>query len=261
MKMQPVKLDISKFPQEFHSILNGSQNFDSSCSPQAKVYFVDNKCGYFIKIAKKGELEREALMTRYFNRFGLSARFLSYVSNEQDYLLTEKIVGDDCITDKYLRQPQRLCDKIAESLLMLHSLDISDCPINHTEVYLQTAEKSYINNSYNKEHFPDSFGYTSAQEAWGVVQRFKHLLKNDTLLHGDYCLPNIILNNWKLSGFVDLSNSGVGDRHVDIFWALWSLWFNLKTNKFKERFFDAYGHNKIDEEILRLVAAIEVFGE
>lgn len=261
MKMQPIKLDISKFPQEFHSILNGSQIFDSSCSSQAKVYFVDNSCGYFIKTAKKGVLEREALMTRFFNRFGFSAKPIAYVSNEQDYLVTEKITGDDCITDKYLRQPQRLCDKIAESLIILHSLDILDCPISHTGIYLQTAEQSYISNSYNKEHFPDSFGYTSAQEAWGVVQSRKRLLKSDTLLHGDYCLPNIILNNWKLSGFVDLSNSGVGDRHVDIFWALWSLAFNLKTNKFRERFFDAYGHNKIDEEMLRLIAAIEVFDD
>ena len=35
---------------------------------------------------------------------------------------------------------------------------------------------------------------------------------------------------------------------------------NLHTNDYRERFIDAYGRDKIDEEILRVVAAVEVFG-
>jgi kanamycin kinase len=34
----------------------------------------------------------------------------------------------------------------------------------------------------------------------------------------------------------------------------------LKTNAYKERFFDAYGREKIEEERLLAVAAAEVFG-
>jgi kanamycin kinase len=79
-------------------------------------------------------------------------------------------------------------------------------------------------------------------------------------LHGDYCLPNIILDDWQFSGFIDLDNSGVGDRHVDLFWATWTLFFNLKTDKYRERFIDAYGREKVDEDMLRAIAAIEVFG-
>lgn len=88
----------------------------------------------------------------------------------------------------------------------------------------------------------------------------RHLLQNNTLLHGDYCLPNIILNDWKFARFIDLNNAGVGDRHVDVFWAIWSLFFNLHTHEYRERFIDAYGRDKVDEDILRVVAAIEVFG-
>ena len=80
------------------------------------------------------------------------------------------------------------------------------------------------------------------------------------LLHGDYCLPNIILNGWKLSGFIDVGSGGVGDRHIDIFWGAWTLWFNLKTDRYRSRFLDAYGRDKADEEILAVIAAAEVFG-
>jgi len=143
----------------------------------------------------------------------------------------------------------------------LHSLDYSDCPVqNHIEKYLAVAEKNKRNDTYDKSNFPDSFGYESAEQAWAVVESQSYLLQRNTLLHGDYCLPNIILNNWNFSGFIDLGNGGVGDRHVDIFWAIWSLNHNLKTHAYRQRFIDAYGRDKVDEDILRIVAAIEVFG-
>ena len=80
------------------------------------------------------------------------------------------------------------------------------------------------------------------------------------LTHGDYCLPNILLDDWRFAGFIDLDSGGVGDRHVDLFWGIWSLGFNLKTDRYRERFLDAYGRDKIEEERLRTVAAVEVFG-
>lgn len=99
-----------------------------------------------------------------------------------------------------------------------------------------------------------------AASLWNFICAHAHELESNTLLHGDYCLPNIILDDWRLSGFVDLDSSGVGDRHVDLFWTLWTLRFNLKTDAYRCRFIDAYGRDRVDEGRLRLVAAIECFG-
>jgi kanamycin kinase len=85
-------------------------------------------------------------------------------------------------------------------------------------------------------------------------------LKADTLIHGDYCLPNVLLDGWRFSGFIDLGNSGVADRHIDLFWGAWTLGFNLHTDAYRGRFFDAYGRDKVDEDLIRVVAAAEVFG-
>jgi len=261
MELKPITIDISAYPDNFHPLLSGAKIFDSSCSPEAKVIFIDKDNGYFLKSTKKGKLERQAEMMQYFHRKGLSANVLSYVSDAQDWLLTEKIHGDDCTTAKYLEQPKQLCDILAERLIMLHETNSSDCPQqNHTEWYLSTAGHNKQMGTYNKDDFPDSFGYANAKEAWAVVEAKQHLLKNDTLLHGDYCLPNIILNDWNFAGFIDLDNAGVGDKHVDVFWAIWSLFYNTHTHDYRQRFIDAYGRHKIDEEILQLVAAIEVFG-
>jgi kanamycin kinase len=262
MTLMPITInDIEIYPADFHPLLSGGKLFDSSCSSEAKVIFIDRDSGYFLKSAPKGVLEREAAMTRYFHSKGLTADVLAFVSDKCDWLLTDKIHGDDGTALKYLEQPERLCDTFAEQLALLHAEDYTGCPVpNHTERYFAKAEHNKRNGTYDKSQFPDSWGYKSEEEAWAVVETRSYLLKTDTLLHGDYCLPNIILEDWQFSGFIDLDHGGVGDRHVDLFWATWTLVWNLKTDKYRERFIDAYGRNKVDEDMLRVVAAVEVFG-
>ena len=100
----------------------------------------------------------------------------------------------------------------------------------------------------------------SAEDAWRILCEGRSLLRSDTLIHGDYCLPNVIFDNWRFSGFIDLGNGGVGDRHVDIFWGAWTLWYNLHTNEYRDRFLDAYGRDKINGDALDIVEIAETFG-
>ena len=99
-----------------------------------------------------------------------------------------------------------------------------------------------------------------------MIKEGKHLLKNEVLIHGDYCLPNIMLDDWRFCGFIDLGDAGVGDRHIDLFWGRWTIGFNLRMigayddKSYGERFFDAYGRDKINEDILKVVAAKAVLG-
>lgn len=253
--------DLNLIPDAFHNLLKSANIYDSSCSPEARVFFIDKDCGYYLKSASKGSLKDEAVLTKYFHSKGLATDVLEYLSFEKDWMLTEKVCGEDCTYAEYLANPKRLCDIIAELLRTLHETDFSDCPVqNRIESYLELATKNYHFGTYDKAAFPDSFGYKSAYDAWRVIEANKHLLKSDTLLHGDYCLPNIMLDNWKFSKFIDLGNGGVGDRHIDIFWGIWTLFFNLKTNDYATRFIDAYGRDKVETEMLKLIAACEVFG-
>ena len=260
MNRTPVSVDLSAYPTAFHPILQDAAIFDSSCSREARVWFIDKDGGYYLKRAPKGALAAEARMTRYFHEKGLAAEVLSHLSADNDWLLTQRVPGEDCIHPQYLEDPKRLSELTGLLLRQLHALDPAGCPVLRTQDYLQTAAKNYHTGHYDKDLFPDNWGYRSAEEAWSVVREFSGSLKSDTLLHGDYCLPNIILNDWAFSGFIDLDHAGIGDRHIDLFWGVWTLQFNLKTDAYADRFLDAYGRERIEPEILRAIGAFEVFG-
>lgn len=248
-------------PDEVGRLLEGARIYDSSCSPEARVYFIDKDEGYYLKVAAAGTLAREAQMTAYFHSKGLGAEVLQYRSCDKDYFLTARVRGEDCVHEAYLGDPKRLCDLIATELRRLHEIDASDCPVrDRMGEYVALAEKNYREDNYDKSFFPDSFGYRSGEEAYAVLQAGRGAFRNEVLLHGDYCLPNIMLDDWKLSAFIDVGNGGVGDRHVDLFWGIWTLGFNLKTYEYSDRFLDAYGRDKVNKDILKIVAAAEVFG-
>ena len=253
--------DLARFPDDFRPLLEGAPLYDSSCSPEARVIYIDRDGGYYLKSAPSGSLKREAELTRFFHEKGLATEVLGYLSEDKDWMLTRRVAGEDCTHADYLADPRRLCDTTATLLRALHEMPTNGCPVpDHTARYLQSAEEGYRIGRYDASLFPDNWGYASPEEAIGVVRRDGHLLRADVLLHGDYCLPNIMLDNWRFSGFIDLGNGGVGDRHVDLFWGAWTLFFNLKTDAYRDRFLDAYGRDKINPDLLRIVAAAEVFG-
>lgn len=100
---------------------------------------------------------------------------------------------------------------------------------------------------------------TTATDAYRIAAEAAGELRTDALLHGDYCLPNVILDDWCFSGFIDLDHAGLSDRHIDVFWGAWTLWFNLHTSAYCSRFLDAYGRDVIDEGKLAAIAAMECF--
>lgn len=261
MRRTPITVDTAQFPAEVRPLLTGAAVYDSSCSPEARVWFVDKDGGYYLKTAPAGTLDKEAAMGRFFHKKALGPAVLLYVRDARDWLLTERAPGEDCTHAQYLAEPERLCDTTAALLRRLHETDTADCPVpQRTADYLATAAHNYRHGLYDTSLFPDNWGYASADEAWSEIERHSHLLATDTLLHGDYCLPNVLLDNWRFGGFIDLGNGGVGDRHIDLFWGAWTLFFNLKTDKYCARFLDAYGRDAVDTDMLRLVAACEVFG-
>ena len=260
MKRTLIQPNLSEFPEAFHPLLRGSDVYDSSCSPDARVYYIDKDQGIYLKSASAGTLAQEANMTAYFHSKGLGAEVLDYQRNTRDWLLTRAVPGEDCTFPAYLEDPKRLSEQLGILLRPLHSVDISDCPADRTSSYIADARRMYESGHYDTSLYPDNWGYRCAEDAWKIIEENAQLLKRDVLLHGDYCLPNVMLDNWKFSGFIDLGRGGAADRHIDLFWGVWTLGFNLKTDAYGDRFLDAYGREDVEKDMFRIIAAFECFG-
>ena len=50
------------------------------------------------------------------------------------------------------------------------------------------------------------------------------------------------------------------NRHIDLYWAIWSLHYNFGTDAYADAFLGFYGRESVREETFRVVAAFEAFG-
>jgi kanamycin kinase len=81
---------------------------------------------------------------------------------------------------------------------------------------------------------------------FGVARR------GHVLVHGDYCLPNVLVSDGELSALVDVGAAGLGDPRQDLAAGVWTLQYNFGPGHAGE-FLDAYGAPPMtDEEIERL---------
>ncbi len=258
MKRTLITPELSVFPECFHGLLSRCPVYDSSCSPEARVWYIEKDCGFYLKAAPKGTLKREAEMTRFFHSKGLGPEVAGYESLEQDWLLTVRVPGEDCTYTRYLEDPMRLSALLGERLRQLHETDGTGCPgWDKITLYLDTARTNYEAGKCYLPSFPTA---ANGEEAWIFVQENVSRLDTTTLIHGDFCLPNIMLDDWQFSGFIDVGGGGLGDRHIDLHWGAWSLGYNLGTDAYRDRFLDAYGRDVINEDIFPIIGAFEVFG-
>ncbi len=74
----------------------------------------------------------------------------------------------------------------------------------------------------------------------------------NVLIHGDYCLPNVLVEQGMLVGLVDVGAAGLGDFRDDLAAGLWTLNYNFGPG-YGPGFLDAYGAPTMtDKEIERL---------
>ena len=262
MNRTKTQIDLSLFPEPVAELIKDSDLYDSSCSEEARVYFIDRDGGLFLKEAPAHTLKAEADLTAYYHNLGLSAEVLHYgIWNNKDYMVTRRIPGEDCTYRIYLDDPKRLCDTTASLLRKLHEIRCASCPVNdRLQSYIASVKQGYGRNHYEPDLFAGIWEFTSFVETWNAAQEGIRYLKSDALIHGDYCLPNIILNDWQFSGYIDLGNGGIADRHIDILWGIWTLKYNLGTAAYTDRFMDAYGRDRIEPEKLCQIAAMEMIG-
>lgn len=180
-----------------------------------------------------------------------------YEDASQTFLVTTAIPGSDLThfngeSSAFKRQ---LTVLLARALKQFHATDAHGCPFDHS----LAAELGRLETQLLKREalIGDSVALRAARlklEQLRQTQPGEDLV----LTHGDACLPNILVLDSKLSGFIDLGAAGLGDRCRDLERACWSLGYNYGEG-FDEVFLEAYGATEQDRTKLNFYRELEFF--
>lgn len=244
-------VDPTVFPAEIRKIIgNLPVESDDVGRSGALVAFIGDEL--VLKKADKGKLVNAYLMQSFFHKNHLAPEVVFFDSSDSDYLVSRRAEGKYAIADEHLSDPKRLAAALGEFLLRIHSLDAAACPVKGlTDRLYDDFEASVQKNTGLYNHITDYIRIETFDKILQEAEKARPFLKNDTVLHGDYCLPNIMLQNFRGKHVIDVGEGGVGDRHFDLFWGLWSLSYNLKTDAYRDEFLSSYGKNRIQEELIR----------
>lgn len=171
--------------------------------------------------------EQDAQMTSLF------PKILAYeIQDGRAFTLMTRVQGEMLASRKIKQNPKLLVHLAAEGLKTLWKMDITECPCSESRLENRLknlrirAEQGKLSaenaetGTYGKDGFKDPMALLEWLES--------HQPQEDLVMtHGDYCLPNVMTEEGKLRGFVDLGKAGPADRWQDIALCLRSLQQNF----------------------------------
>ena len=137
-----------------------------------------------------------------------------------EYLLMTRIPGKMACDPEYLNRPGLLLTLLSEAIHMLWQVDLMDCPVSRSlEEELAHARYSLENGLVDFSRCePETFGpggFASPEALLSWLESNKPPLE-PAFSHGDCCLPNILFDGNRVSGFIDLGDAGKADRWRDL---------------------------------------------
>jgi kanamycin kinase len=202
---------------------------------------------WFLKVAPPGvepPLQQEAERMRWAHGHLLVPKVRGLGSTEAGgtWMLTDALPGEDATRSPLVTRPERLVAALARGLRRFHAAPVQACPFSfRLHDSLALAEDRVRRGAViPARHFHPEHAHLSSARALDLLVRTRPSAEDLVVCHGDYCLPNALLEADEVTGFVDLGELGVADRFRDLAVATWSVTWNLGPG-LEPLFLAAYG--------------------
>ncbi len=255
----PAEIDLSELPKKIFSKLpkESTEIAVIKDKPRSKVLCFNDK--YYLKITTDGYLQNEPEMSAFLSAHDLAPKVIVFCrKGENGWLLTEAVKGINLL-DLIRERPKETLYTYGKTLRKLHDLPVKDCPCeNRSEMMIKRAAGKFFEGKAEAALL-EYCGIKTLSDAYSEMILLSKHAQRPSVIHGDACLPNLIVGeNKEDAKFIDCGNGGIGDRNYDLFWALWSIHFNLKTDRYDKDFWRGYGKSP-DEKAIRLFGLISAF--
>jgi aminoglycoside phosphotransferase len=144
-------------------------------------------------------------------------------------------------------------EKTAAAMREIHTLPIGNCSFaQNIDVKLAAARENIRRGFVDESDFEHENLGRKADDLYDELVKTKLSSEDLVFTHGDLCLPNFMVINGEISGFIDFDRGGVADRYQDIALFLRSFAFNIEIPvNITEVFCNAYGIDSLDHEKIR----------
>ncbi len=206
------------------------------------------------------ELHQERLVLEWLAGRLAVPRVLNFDHQEQtDFLLLSEVPGTNAVESTGYLNKAQIVVLLAQGLKTVHNVGAQNCPFDRSlNRVVEEAKFNVDNGLVREDDFDQKRKGRTAKDLFGDLLKTRPSSEDLVFTHGDYCLPNVILNDHSVSGFVDLHRAGVGDRYRDIGIAVRSIKRNL-GNGYDRLFFDEYGLREIDQGKIEYFQLVDEF--
>ncbi|WP_196161291.1 APH(3') family aminoglycoside O-phosphotransferase [Reinekea sp. G2M2-21] len=178
---------------------------------------------------------------------------------QTEYLLLSAIEGENGVDAMATTNKAELTRLLSEGLRAIHATGIEDCPVDQSvELKLRAAEQNMQLGLVDEADFDASRQGWPAEKVYEQMCRLLPFESDLVFGHGDYCLPNIILKNQSIAGFIDFDRGGISDRYNDLAIASRSIADNLGS-ECEALFFDVYGLRDPDWQKIKFFRMLDEF--
>lgn len=217
----------------------------------------------FLKIASGRSIETldaEADRLRWLKGRLSAPELLAYIEDQDTRFLLMTAIPGAMACDSTLRgEEDKVVRHLAKGLRQIHSLPIAECPFDQTRVNLiAQAKAEALAGTVDESDFEPEWQGRTAADLFQDLVASTPSTEERVFTHGDYCLPNILIHDGNVSGFVDLHRAGISDPYRDLALALRSITSNLGS-EWRQPFLDAYGLPQPDDERLRFYTLLDEF--
>jgi len=243
-----------RYPDKLAPWMEGAQwhRDEIGRSGDAVLRVVRDEKAVYVKASRRAEAWRERDALRYLAGKLPVPELIAEVEEEGClWLVMSEIAGENAIAPARLAEPERTVRLLAEGLNMFWMMPTDSCP--YTDCFadmLNIARERLSQQNRAQWSGPDGFDSPERQLAWLEDHCPPDLREMRVLSHGDYCLPNLILDGDSVSGFVDLGGFGVANFHLDLMRCLRSMTYNFGTDAYEGLLLKEL-NVEVDRELLR----------
>ena len=217
-------------------------------------------------LAAELRLDREDERLRWMHERGLfvpAVREYGCIGGFE-YLVLDEIAGVDASNAEWSGQSLEVVTAIGVALARLHRTSIDDCPFDQRVARQIEEARVHVAAGRVREHeFDERRLGRRASEILGDLLATVPPDEDLVLVHGDFCLPNVILSvvpggGIEVAGLVDCGRAGVADRYQDLALAIRSIDGNIGS-EWVAPFLRAYGLDIVREDKVEFFMLLDEF--